>query len=261
MMPTVDMHIVAQLFLVALLGGLIGLDRTAAGQFMISQPIVAGPLTGWVLGDATAGLVIGAVLELIWVLDMPIGTFVPADATIGTVSATAVAALGSAGVHRLDLIGFSILLTTVIVPITMKVDGIVRTRNSRLVDAAQCSPGEKDGGRLVARAHLTGLMIFFVKSFVLYLLFIPAGLAALRLFERMPDKMHGAMVLFVKLLPLLGAALVVRKLSIRTMDRFFLAGFILAAFLTVALHVPALVTIVLVVAAGFFGNRYREGRR
>ena len=95
-MPIFDLHAVAIIFGVALVGGILGLDRTAAGQFMISQPIVAGPLTGWILGDMAAGLVIGAILELIWVLDMPVGAFVPADSTIGAVSATALTVLGSA---------------------------------------------------------------------------------------------------------------------------------------------------------------------
>jgi len=260
-MPIVDLQSIASLFLVAIVGGLISLDRTAAGQFMISQPIVAGPLAGWVLGDTTAGLVIGAVLELIWVLDMPIGTFVPADATIGTISATAVAVTGNAGSVGLDRIGFTILLTTAMVPVTMFVDGIIRERNSRLVEVALAAGEEKNAGRVLARAHLAGLVIFFLKSFLLYLVFIPAGLIALRLFAGMPEKMHAAMALFVKLLPLLGAALIVRKLSIRTMDRFFLAGFAVAALLTTALHPHALVTILLALAAGFFGMRYREGLR
>jgi mannose/fructose/N-acetylgalactosamine-specific phosphotransferase system component IIC len=96
-MPVFDAHMVLVILGISAVGGILGLDRTAAGQFMISQPIVAGPVTGWMLGDPTAGIVIGAVLELIWLLDLPVGTFVPADATIGTVSATAFAALGKSG--------------------------------------------------------------------------------------------------------------------------------------------------------------------
>src|SRR5512138_278060 len=90
-----DAHTMMLVFLAALIGGVVGLDRTALGQFMVSQPVVAGPLTGWLLGDAPAGLVIGGALELVWVLDMPIGTFVPADATVAAVAATAIAALSS----------------------------------------------------------------------------------------------------------------------------------------------------------------------
>jgi mannose/fructose/N-acetylgalactosamine-specific phosphotransferase system component IIC len=252
-----DSHMLAGVFGVACAGGIIGLDRTAVGQFMISQPIVAGPLAGWMLGDTATGLVVGAVLELIWVLDLPVGTFVPADATIGAVSATAIAVLGSNGGLHLDLIGLSILLTTVMVPVTMKVDVIVRKLNSRLADRAASREGE-DIDHKLSRSHLSGLAIFFLKSFVLYLFFVPAGLIAAALFVRLPQPVHGASALFVKLLPLIGAALVVRKLSIRILDRFFLAGFILAAFVTFVFHAAAWLVVLFVVAAGYAGVRYGE---
>jgi PTS system mannose-specific IIC component len=252
-MMTVDVHMIAGVLGIAAAGGIIGLDRTAAGQFMISQPIVAGPVAGWLLGDAAAGLVIGAVLELIWVLDMPVGTFVPADATVGAVSATAVAVLGSKGGVPLDLIGFCILLTTAVAPVTMKVDGVVRTYNSRLADWAG---GGAD--RKLSRAHLSGLAVFFLKSFVLYLVFVPAGLLAAALFARLPRPLHSASALFVTLLPLLGTALVVRKLSIRILDRFFLAGFILAAVATLVFHAAAWLAVLFVAAAGYGGVRYGE---
>jgi mannose/fructose/N-acetylgalactosamine-specific phosphotransferase system component IIC len=257
-----DLHTFFCIFGIALVGGALGLDRTAAGQFMISQPIVAGPLIGWMLGDTAAGLVIGAVLELIWVLDMPVGTFVPADSTIGAVSATAIAALGGGGHATPDLIGFSVLLTTAMVPVTMAVDWAVRKFNSRLADRAVSAVGE-DAGEKLSRAHLTGLAVFFLKSFVLYLVFVPAGLFAVSLFARMPEKAHNALALFVKLLPLLGAALVVRKLSIRNLDRLFLAGFVFAALLTLVVPLHPLIIILLVTTAGYLATQelmFRQNR-
>jgi len=248
------LHTLFAIFGIALVGGVLGLDRTAAGQFMISQPIVAGPLIGWMLGDTTAGLVIGAVLELIWVLDMPVGTFVPSDSTVGAVSATAIAAIGGGGHATPDLIGFSVLLTTAMVPVTMAVDGIVRKRNSRLADRAASAPGE-DAEKKLSRAHLTGLAVFFLKSFVLYLVFVPAGLFAVSLFARFPGKAHIALALFVKLLPLLGAALIVRKLSIRNLDRFFLAGFVVAALLTLMFPLHPLIIILFVITAGYLATK------
>jgi len=244
---------------IALAGGLVGLDRTAVGQFMISQPIVVGPLTGWMLGDPGAGVVVGVVLELIWVLDMPIGSFVPADATISTVSATAIAALGSPGEASLPVIGFSLLLTAAMVPATMKADGIVRHWNSRLADALVTGPGPYPGRALV-HAHLSGLPVFFLKSFVLLLVFLPAGIAAVSAFNHMPERVHRAMSLFVKLLPLVGAALVVGKLSMRTVDLFFFSGFMIAALAGLLFHAPALIIILLTVTGGWLGARYRERR-
>jgi len=258
-MPMFDSHMILTIVGIALVGGLIGLDRTAVGQFMISQPIVVGPLTGWMLGDPGAGVVIGAVLELIWVLDMPIGSFVPADATISTVSATAIAALGSPGGSSLPVIGFSILLTAAMVPATMKADVIIRHWNSRLADALVTGPGT-DLGRALVRAHLSGLPVFFLKSFVLCLVFLPAGVAAVSAFNHMPEHVHRAMSLFVKLLPLVGAALVARKLSMRMIDLFFLGGFMIAALAGLLFHAPALIIILLTVTGGWLGAVYRERR-
>ncbi len=257
MMPTYDFHMVLAVLGVALVGGVIGLDRTAAGQFMISQPIVAGPLTGWMLGEPTTGLVIGAALELIWVLDLPVGTFVPANATIGTVSATAIAVVGNPAGASLPIIGFSMLLTTATVPLTMKADGLIRTWNARLADTALTTSGSR-AGRALGRAQVAGLVLFFLKSFVLYCIFIPLGVAAVGFFGHLPDAYHQAMSLFVKLLPTLGVALVVRKLSVRTFDRYFLTGFVIAAIFAQVYHGPALVVLLMTAAAGWMGARYHE---
>ncbi len=226
---------------------------------MISEPVVAGPITGWMLGDPIAGIIIGLVLELIWLLDLPVGTFVPADATIGTVSATAIAALGSPSGASLAAIGFSILLTTAIVPVTMKADTLIRTWNSRLSDAALAASGET-GGRGLSRAQFAGLAVFFLKSFVLCCLFIPPGMAAVGLFAYAPEVYHRAMSLFVKLLPLLGVALVVRKLSIKTIDAYVLIGFVSAAVLGQLFHAPAIALLMLSATAGWLGALYREQR-
>ena len=48
--------------LAGMISVLTGLDRVALVQIMISRPLVAGPLTGWVLGDPLVGLEIGMLL-------------------------------------------------------------------------------------------------------------------------------------------------------------------------------------------------------
>jgi PTS system mannose-specific IIC component len=255
---TFDLHTLAVVFGIAVAGGIIGLDRTAAGQFMISQPIIAAPITGWLLGDSLTGMIIGSVLELLWVLDMPVGTFVPADATLGAVSATAIAVLAAGTKPPLDLVGFSIVATTVTIPITMVLDRFARARNSRLGEAASGLSGEHAGSSLT-RIHLSGLFVFFFKSFVLYLVFIPAGLAAAGLFNEAPKPLHTAMILFVKVLPLLGAAVVFSKLSRSVANRSFFLGFGAAAVLSLALQVNPLIIILLIGAAVFLKSMRREG--
>ena len=78
-----------------LLGGLLALDATSVGQFMVSRPLVAGTLTGWVLGDPALGLELGAIFELFHVAGVPAGGSRVSET--GPASVVAVAVALSAG--------------------------------------------------------------------------------------------------------------------------------------------------------------------
>jgi mannose/fructose/N-acetylgalactosamine-specific phosphotransferase system component IIC len=80
----------------------------------------------------------------------------------------------------------------------------------------------------------------------------------MHLFFHLPGRFHDAMALFVKLLPLLGAASVARRLSISAMDRFLLAGFLIAAVSALALGVSMLVITLMAIGAGWAGVRYSD---
>ncbi|MDA8099229.1 MAG: PTS sugar transporter subunit IIC [Nitrospiraceae bacterium] len=254
-MDLFDSHTMTAIVLTAFLGGFIGLDRTALGQFMVSQPVVAGPLVGWLLGDPRAGLVTGGALELVWVLDMPIGTFVPADATVATVAATAIAAIGGGGRADLPVIGFSLLLTTVMIPGTMLADHLMRQRNARIPQLVLDEKGLPSEARITGW-HLAGLIAFFLKSFILCLVLVPAGLAVLPLFVRLPEPFHIAMVPFISLLPLLGVAAMTRKLSMQVLDRFLTIGFVVAVLCVSVLGLPAPAAVSASALGGWVGARY-----
>ena len=53
-----------EIFLIGVLGGLLALDATSVGQFMISRPLVVGVLAGVVVDQPLLGATIGAILEL-----------------------------------------------------------------------------------------------------------------------------------------------------------------------------------------------------
>lgn len=256
-MGLLDFHMWFVILGVACLGGLLALDRTAFGQFMVSQPIVAGPLIGLLLGDTVAGVVIGAALELIWVLDMPIGNFVPANSTISVVSATAIAVLSSRGNASLSVIGFCLLLTTAMVPATMVTERIVRNWNSRLGQGGDAADSQKN----LRNAQLSGMAAFFLQAFSLCLIFVPLGIIAVVFFKQLPLFVHRAMVFYVTLLPFLGAALMIRTLSLRIIDICMVAGFVLAALTLQVLHFHVLAVLGLIMLAGWLGGRYSASQR
>ena len=62
-----------EIFALALLGALLGLDVVSFPQAMLSRPIVAATLSGAMLGDAAGGLLAGAALELVALETLPVG--------------------------------------------------------------------------------------------------------------------------------------------------------------------------------------------
>jgi len=75
----------------SLLGGLLGLDGTSVGQFMVSRPLVAGVFAGWVVGDPVTGLAVGAILELYLLVSFPTGGARFPEGATATVVAVGVA--------------------------------------------------------------------------------------------------------------------------------------------------------------------------
>lgn len=56
-----------------LLAALLAVEGTSVGQFMLSRPLVAGFLAGFVLGDPARGLLVGGLLELYYLPAVPMG--------------------------------------------------------------------------------------------------------------------------------------------------------------------------------------------
>jgi len=63
----------ATLLPIAALGGLVGMDVVSFPQAMWSRPIVAATLAGALSGDARAGLLAGAALEMLAMETLPVG--------------------------------------------------------------------------------------------------------------------------------------------------------------------------------------------
>ena len=85
------MSVEPTLLWVALAGGLLSLDVTAALQTMVSRPLVASTLAGAVCGDPWAGLGVGCLLEMVWLGYVPVGSVIPPDFSLASVFAAAAA--------------------------------------------------------------------------------------------------------------------------------------------------------------------------
>ena len=81
----------------ALAFSILELDAASVGQFMISRPIVFGPVMGAVVGQPGLGTGLGALCELFCLEALPVGGSVPPNASVAGAAAL-VLALGAAPV-------------------------------------------------------------------------------------------------------------------------------------------------------------------
>lgn len=157
--------VVADYLLAGLLAMLTGLDRVALVQVMISRPLVAAPLTGWLLGGPMIGLEVGMLLELLWLGRLPVGAAIPPDDTQVAVGATVMALTVG---PWLDLAGMPVVILAVLIAIPLGKVGqiferLARHANDRLavLGGNALLAGDIDG---LERNHLLGLASFALAS-------------------------------------------------------------------------------------------------
>lgn len=150
----------ADVLTLTLLGGLLALDGTSMGQFMVSRPIVAGVITGWVLGDPALGLLIGGVLEVYFISVFPVGgaEFPEGGPPTLVAVASGIAISGPAGLAFGSLMGF--LWTRLG---ARSVRWLRRVVGRMIPDP---SGGEVSTARIV-RAHLLAMALDFSRGCVL----------------------------------------------------------------------------------------------
>lgn len=216
--------------LAALVAVLAGLDRTAALQIMVSRPVVIAPLTGWLLGDAMAGLQVGALVELLWLGRLPVGAAIPPDDTQVAIGATTLA-IAAGEAFGLQGLPFSILCTLTAMPlgkVGQFFDRLARHGNGKLQLRADAALVEK---RLksVEFLHLWGLLHFALASVGTYAVIVLAGTQVLQLLIPVAYGTVAEASTWLQLaFPLVGTAVILATINVRRSRTLFSASFVSA---------------------------------
>lgn len=211
----------------ALIAVLLGLDRTAVGQFMISRPIVAGPLTGLLLGDPLVGLQIGALVELLWIGRLPVGAAIPPDDTQVAVAST-VLAVAAGSIYHVEgtvLILFCVLVVMPLGIIGQVFDRLARKANADLHRRAQ-STLAKGRTDVVERFHVRGLLHFAAAALGTYVLIVLPGWLLVRFLGELLLPSVGKVEAWLLLaFPLVGTATILGSLNVSRSLTLFTASF------------------------------------
>jgi PTS system mannose-specific IIC component len=126
-------------------GVVVGLDLASVAQVMITRPLVAGTVAGFILGDPASGLTVGVVLELFALEVLPVGASRYPDYGIGAVAA-ATAAVGAPGVFGT---GVGVAIGLMMAYLGGKAVHLVRTENAEDVRKHRRELDAGDRGAIV----------------------------------------------------------------------------------------------------------------
>lgn len=162
---------IVTIVLLCVIGAVVLWDKLAIGEFGISQPIVACPLLGLFFGEFHIGLLLGGVLQLVWVGTLPLGGKEPMDnQTAGIVAiATYILARKIYIDFSLEKVFFiSLFLGGLASIVGQKASQMLKTFNNRLyVKVNQCSSIKS-----IISINFLGLATSFIKSFIVILVFL-----------------------------------------------------------------------------------------
>jgi PTS system mannose-specific IIC component len=197
--------------LLALLAALISLDVTAFGQFMISRPIVVGPLFGYLLGDIKTGIWLGMIVEMVWVNVIPMGASVPPDTTAIAILATIWGL--RAMPHQPSAMVLALALAVPAAILFRLVDVAQRYLHVRIARWVQ-EGGRDDLEKRVSYGVYAGFILFFLKAFMFYALLIYPGTVLTReIYIQLSPFITGGLSEAWRILPVVGLAYMLRNFN------------------------------------------------
>ncbi|MEA2108837.1 MAG: PTS sugar transporter subunit IIC [Pseudomonadota bacterium] len=219
---------------IAGVGALLNLDRTAWGQLMISRPVVTAPIIGLACGNAAVGLLVGVLIELLWINELPVGTAIPSDDTLFAAVASGVITtiVTSQNVSNPVNIGSLIFLVlATMIPLASqgkKIDIMVRKYNEKILTEMETRLLVGNPEQAVS-LHLKGLIHFLICNFLAILVSSAILLLAMPyLHSLIPASirriMNGLLIIF----PLVGIATLlagIHKKNILTLFILLALGF------------------------------------
>ncbi len=206
---------IEKIFLLSIIAAIIELDAYYIGMFLISQPIIIGGITGYLLGNINAGIIIGSIVQLIWINNPPIGAFVPPSTTtisfISTIfSIVFLQTLSNPNKEAIFM--FSLLIGIPAGYFVGQIDIWHRKLNVKIIHLFEDKIKQCKASYLV----LIQILSIFVKIFsniILFLLIIFLGISlAEKIYLSLPLQLIRALTISFWIMPIVGLAVIFNML-------------------------------------------------
>jgi mannose PTS system EIIC component len=214
-----------------------------------TEPLIAGFVTGVIVGNIPLGLSIGGSLTLLSLGLWTYGGATIPDFQTGSIVGTAIGALGG-GLPA----GLAVAVPTALLMTQMDVLG--RAVTTVFIHCAD-HYAEEGNERGIITMHLLGQLPWGLTRAIPVFLAIWLGAGPINsVIKTSPQWFFNAMQVVGHVLPALGFALLLTMLPVRRYWPFLLVGFVLFAYL----KMPIIGIALLAVAVGFLTNMLQSGR-
>jgi len=218
-----------QLVLIFIVSALAGME-SVLDEFQFHRPLIACTLTGLVLGDLRAGIILGGSLELIALGWMNIGAAQSPDSALASVIATILVVIGGQDTQA----GIAIALPVAVAGQVLTV--IVRTITVAFQHAADRAAEDAAFNKIIF-IHFSALIMQAMR------VAIPATVVAAfadanavkTFLDSIPSVITGGLAVAGGMIVVVGYAMVLNMMSIPYLMPFFYLGFVVAGYLDFSL--------------------------
>lgn len=239
-----------QLLLVALVGSVMELDTYFVGMTLFSQPIIVGGITGLIFNDLQTGIIIGSIVQLIWI-SQPVGAYVPPSSTAIALTATAMAImLRNYEIQKNPqaLLMYSIIVGVAVGYFVGQADIWNRKLNTSIVHFFE--PGILAGKQWkVFAAQFFSIFAKFVRDFLGLVLLLGLGVEIVaKIYNSLPVEIIKGLSRALWLMPVIGLAVVYELFRSKFGSIIHIVSFIVCYILLLNKVInPLLLTIIVLV--------------
>jgi len=193
----------------------------------LTQPVIAGMITGYIVGDVQTGLLVGGTLQLMRLGIAAFGGASVPDYFTGSVLGTAFAVISGKGAE------YGIGLAVPVSLLMLQLDVFARFSNVFLLHRIDRAI-EKGQTKRISLLVLSGSVLWGLSRVVPILLMLLVGdVAVTALTENMPEWLMVGLKTAGGVLPVVGVGILLRYLPTKQYIPYLLLGFFLAAYLKV----------------------------
>jgi mannose PTS system EIIC component len=236
-----------QALLVAIWSGICTIDLFGP-QLSLWRPLIAGSVTGLLLGDFTQGMIISAALELMWLGVVGIGAYVPPDVIAGSIIGTAFGIISGQGA----VAGIAVAVPVAVA--SQQLDILFRSVTTALVHRADKAAEEGDFDKM-DKYHLLGMPILALTRVIPVFLAVFFGAEYVQqLFSVIPKAILEGLAAAGGILPALGFGMLLALMLNKKIWIFLLLGFVGNVYLKVPTIGLAVIGIIAAISYDMFTN-------